>query len=156
MHSCENKCCQTVDIDLMWSKRICPSLDNFVTQQTLTRCGRKIMHPLLEDLSHSRLQPIVAQKYAPHWRTLSCSRLWPNVAQKCASHWRTLSHNGLRPNVAQKNMTLGLYRAVDFGQMWPKNVPLIEGLCHAADFNQMWLENCASCRKIVSQCKPKS
>jgi hypothetical protein len=49
----------------------------------------------------------------------------------------------------------GLYHAADFRKMWPKNVPLNGGLCHAADFNQMWLETCASCRKTVSQLKPK-
>jgi hypothetical protein len=116
---------------------MCPSLEDFVTQQTLAKCGPKC---------------------APHWSTLLCSGLQPNVAQnvplieglchaadfdqmwprmcpsledfvmqrtsakcgpKCAPHWRTLSCSGLQPNVAQ-------------------NVPLIGGLCHAADFDQMW------------------
>ncbi len=51
--------CLTTDFDQMWPK-MCPSLENFITQQTWTKCGPKC---------------------APHWRTLSCSGLWPNVAQ---------------------------------------------------------------------------
>jgi hypothetical protein len=131
--------CHAADFDQMWPK-ICPSLEDFVTQQTLIKCGPKC---------------------ASHWRTLSCSGLRPNVAQNvpligglchaadfnqmwpkmcpssegfviqqtltkccpnCAPRWRTLSCSGLRPNVAQ-------------------NVPLIGGLCHTADFNQMWCKH---------------
>ncbi len=51
--------CHTADFDQMWPK-MCPSLEDFVTQRTLTECGPKC---------------------APHQRTLSRSRLWPNVAQ---------------------------------------------------------------------------
>jgi hypothetical protein len=51
--------CLTADFDQMWSK-LCPSLEDFVTQQTLTKCGTNC---------------------APHQRTLSCSGLQPNVAQ---------------------------------------------------------------------------
>jgi hypothetical protein len=43
----------------MWPK-LCPSLEDFVTQHTLTKCG---------------------PNRSPHWRTLSCNGLWPNVAQ---------------------------------------------------------------------------
>ncbi len=48
-----------VDNGQMWSK-LCPSLEDFVTQGTLTKCGPNC---------------------APHWRTLSRSGLWPNVVQ---------------------------------------------------------------------------
>ncbi len=51
--------CHAVDFDQMWPK-LCPLLEDFVMQQTLTKCGPKC---------------------APHWRTLSRSRLQPNVAQ---------------------------------------------------------------------------
>ncbi len=51
--------CHAADFDQMWSK-LCPSLEDFVTQRTLTKCGPNC---------------------APHRRTLSCSRLQPNVAQ---------------------------------------------------------------------------
>jgi hypothetical protein len=66
--------CHTTDFDQIWSKKNCPSLEDFVTQRTLTKCGPKI---------------------APRWRTLSHSGLRPNVVQIFAPHWRTLSHSGL-------------------------------------------------------------
>ncbi len=51
--------CHAADFDQMWPE-LCPSLEDFVTQRTSTKCGLNC---------------------APHWRTLSHSRLWPNVAQ---------------------------------------------------------------------------
>jgi hypothetical protein len=51
--------CLTADFKQMWPK-MCPSLEDFVTQRTLTKCGPKC---------------------APRWRTLSHSGLQPNVAQ---------------------------------------------------------------------------
>jgi hypothetical protein len=51
--------CHAADFDQMWPK-ICPLLEDFVTQRTSTKCG---------------------PKYAPHRRTLSRSGLQPNVAQ---------------------------------------------------------------------------
>jgi hypothetical protein len=51
--------CHAADFDQMWPK-MCPSSEYFVTQWVLTKCGPKC---------------------APHWRTLSHSRLQPNVAQ---------------------------------------------------------------------------
>ncbi len=51
--------CHAGEFDQMWPK-FCPSLEDFVMQQTLTKCGLNC---------------------APHWRTLSCSGLQPNVAQ---------------------------------------------------------------------------
>ncbi len=181
--------CHAADFDQMWPK-MCPLLEDFVTQLTLTKCGLKC---------------------APHWRTLSNCRLWPNMAQnvpligglcqavdfdqmwlrmcplledfvtqrasakcgpKCAPHWRTLSHSGLQPNVAQNVPLIGglCHTAVDFDQMWPKmcpsledfvtqnfdqmwpkNVPLIGGLYQAADFNQMWPKMWPSSEDFVTQ-----
>jgi hypothetical protein len=45
--------CHAADLDQMWPK-ICPSLEDFVTQRTSTKCGPEC---------------------APRWRTLSRSRL---------------------------------------------------------------------------------
>ncbi len=89
--------CLTANFDQMWSK-LCPSLKNFVTQQTLTKCG-------------------------------------PN----CALCQRTLLRSGLKPNVAQFVLLVGgLCLTADFNQMWSLHIPLVGGLCHAADFDQMW------------------
>jgi hypothetical protein len=130
--------CLTADFNQMWPK-LCPSLEDFVTQWTSIKCGPNC---------------------APHWRTLSRSGQKPNVAQNvplledfvtqqtltkcgpnCAPHRRTLSRSGLQPNAAQI-------------------VPLIGGLCHAADFNQMWPKLCPSPEDFVTQrtltkCCPK-
>jgi hypothetical protein len=51
--------CHAADFDQMWPK-MCPLLEDFVTQQTLTKYGSKCN---------------------PCWRTLSCSKRRPNVAQ---------------------------------------------------------------------------
>jgi hypothetical protein len=51
--------CLTADFNQMWSK-LCPLLEDFVMQQTLTKCGPNC---------------------APCWRTLSRSRLQPNVVR---------------------------------------------------------------------------
>jgi hypothetical protein len=51
--------CHAADFNQMWPK-LCPSSEDFVTQQTLTKCGPNC---------------------APHWRTLSRSGLRLNVAQ---------------------------------------------------------------------------
>ncbi len=51
--------CHAVDFNQMWSK-FCPSLEDFVTQRTSTKCGPNC---------------------APHWRTFSPNGLWPNLAQ---------------------------------------------------------------------------
>ncbi len=51
--------CHAANFNQMWSE-LCPSLKDFVMQQTSTKCG---------------------PNYAPHWRTLSRSGLQPNVAQ---------------------------------------------------------------------------
>ncbi len=131
--------CHAADFDQMWPK-LCPSSQDFVTQQTLTKCGPKCV---------------------PHRRTLSRSGLWQNMAQivpfvgglchaadfdqmwskMCplsedfvmqrtltkrgpnrAPHWRTLSCSGLWPNVVQ-------------------NVPLGRRLCFAMEFNHIWIDN---------------
>ncbi len=137
--------CHVADNGQMRQKQWCPLLEDFVMQQTLTKCGPKC---------------------APHRRTLSRSGLWPNVAQnvplvgglyhsadfdqmspkmcplsedfvmqrpstkcgpKCAPRWRTLSCTSLRPNVAQSGPLIGrLCHTADFDQMWPKMCPLLE------------------------------
>jgi hypothetical protein len=51
--------CHAADFDQMWPE-MCPTLEDFVTQRTSTKCGPKC---------------------APHRRTLSHSWLWPNLAQ---------------------------------------------------------------------------
>ncbi len=51
--------CHAADFNQMRPK-MCPSSEDFVTQQTLTKCGPKC---------------------APHWRTLSRSGLQPNMVQ---------------------------------------------------------------------------
>ncbi len=66
--------CLVLNFNQMWSKKICPSSKDFVSQQTSTNYG---------------------QKFAPHRRTLSHHGLWPNVAWYCALHRRTLSHCGV-------------------------------------------------------------
>jgi hypothetical protein len=59
--------------DQMWPK-MCPLLEDFVTQRTSTKCGPKC---------------------APRWRTLSRSGLQPDVAQNAPLCQRTLSHSRL-------------------------------------------------------------
>jgi hypothetical protein len=51
--------CHAANFNQMWPK-MCPSLEDFVMQRALAKCGPKC---------------------APHRRTLSCSGLQPNVAQ---------------------------------------------------------------------------
>jgi hypothetical protein len=123
--------CLTADFDQMWSK-MCPSLEDFVTQPTLTKCGpncapRWRTLSLVMQLTSTKCGP----KCAPCWRTLSHHGLWPNVVQKCAPHWRTLSCSELQPNVVQ-------------------NVPLVGGLCLTVNSDQMWSEMCPSSEDFVS------
>jgi hypothetical protein len=133
----------------MWPK-MSPSSEDFVTQQTLTKCGPKCA-PHWMTLSHSGLQPNVTQNvplvgglchaadFNQMWLKV-CPLLEDFVTQwtltkcgpKCAPHWRTLSRSGLQPNVAQ-------------------SVPLVGGLCHAVDFNQMWPKVCPSLEDFVTQ-----
>jgi hypothetical protein len=54
--------CRAADSDQMWSND-CPLSEDFVAQQTLTKCGPNI---------------------APHRKTLSHSGLRPNVVMNCA------------------------------------------------------------------------
>ncbi len=129
--------CHAADFDQMWPK-LCPLLEDFVTQRALTKCGPKC---------------------TPHWRTLSCSGLWPNVAQivpligglchtvdfdqmwlklcpsledfvmqrtstkcgpKCAPCQRTLSHCGLWPNVVRAYAPH--WRTLSHSKLWPNVV----------------------------------
>ncbi len=128
--------CHAADFDQMWPE-MCPSLEDFVSQRTLTKCGPKCAS-CWRTLSCSRLQPNVAQSVplvGGLCHTVDFDQMWPKMCPssddfvtqrtstkcgpKCAPLWRTLSRSGLQPNVAQ-------------------NVPLIGGLCHTADFNQIW------------------
>ncbi len=127
---------------------MCPSLEDFVMQRTLTKCGPKCA-PHWRILSRSRLDQMLP-KMCPSLEDFVMKRTSTKCGPKCAPHWRTLSRSGLQPNVAQ-------------------SVPLIGGLCHAADFDQMWptmsplLEDfvmqrtstkcgpkCAPCRRTLS------
>ncbi len=90
----------TADFDQMWSK-MCPLLEDFGSQRTLTKCGPKYA-PRQRILSHCGLWPNVAQAYAPCWRTLSCSGLWPNMFQTCAPWWSTSFCSGVWPRMDQQ------------------------------------------------------
>ncbi len=110
--------CHAADFDQMCPK-LCPSLEDFVTQWTLTKCGPNFashwrtchavdfdqmwpkLSPLLEDFVTQRTLTKCGPKCAPCWRTLSHCGLQPNVVRTYAPHWRTLSHSGLHPNVVQ-------------------------------------------------------
>jgi hypothetical protein len=142
--------CHAADFDQLWPK-MCPSSEDFVTQQTSTKCGPKCA-PHRRTLSRSRLQPNVAQN-VPLIRGLchaaDLDQMWPEMCPssedfvtqristkcgpKCAPCRRTLSHSRLQPNVAQ-------------------NVPHVGGLCHTADFDQMWPKMCPTSEDFVMQC----
>jgi hypothetical protein len=62
--------CHAADFDQMWPK-VCPSLEDFVTQRTSTKCGPKCA-PCWRTLSHSRLQPTMVQTCALQRMTLFC------------------------------------------------------------------------------------
>jgi hypothetical protein len=72
--------CHAADFNQIWSK-MCPLLEDFVTQRTLIKC---------------------VPKCAPPWRTLSRSGLWPNMVQTYAL-WRMTSFcYGVRPHMDQQ------------------------------------------------------
>ncbi len=193
----------------MWQKQQFPSLEDFVSLQTLTKCGLKCA-PHRRTLSCSGLQPNVAQNVplvGGLCHAVNFDQMWPKMCPsledfvtqwtstkccpKCAPHWRTLSCSGLWPNVSQ-NVPLirGLCHTADFDQLWPKmcpssedfvtqrtltkcglkcaprrrtlscsrlqpnvaqNVPLARGLCHAADFDQLWPKMCPLLEDFVTQ-----
>jgi hypothetical protein len=128
--------CLTADFNQMWSK-LCPSLEDFVTQLTSSKCGPNCA-PHQRTLSRSGLQPNVARivpLIGGLCHAADFDQMWPKLSPllenfvtqwtstkcgpKCAPSRRTLSHCGLRPNVV-------------------KHMPLVGGLCHTADFDQMW------------------
>ena len=151
----------------------CPSLEDFVTQRTSTKCRPKIA-PRRRTLSHSELRPNVVQnishsryrlplvgglshtadfdqiwsKNCPSLEDFVTQRTSTKCGPKIAPRRRTLSHSGLRPNVVQK-------------------LPLVGGLCHTADFDQMWSRiyhtadiDCPSSEDFITQrtstkCGPK-
>ncbi len=131
--------CHTADFGQKWPENDARdwSLEELVTQQTLAKCGKKMM-PLVRGLC---LTADFNQMWSkcPLLEDFVLQRTLTKCGPNCAPHWRTLSHCGLPPNVVQ-NVPLvgGLYLTVDFDQMWSQHVPLVGGLCHAADFNQMW------------------
>jgi hypothetical protein len=112
--------CHAADFNQMWPK-LCPSLEDFVTQRTLTKCGLNC---------------------APRWRTLSRSGLQPNVVQNVplfGGLCLTADFN----QIWSKHMPLvgGLCRTVHFNQMWSKHVLLDGGLCFATEFDHIWINN---------------
>jgi hypothetical protein len=103
--------CHAADFDQMWPK-LCPSLEDFVMQQTSTKCGPNFA-PCQRTLSRSGLQPNVAQivplvgglchaaDFDQMWSKMcplseDFVSLWtlPNVVQTYAPRQRTLSHSG--------------------------------------------------------------
>jgi hypothetical protein len=150
--------CHAADFNQMWPE-LCPSLEDFVTQRTSTKCGPNCA-PRQRTLSRSGLQPNVVQnvpligglcltadfnqmwsKLCPSLEDFEMQQTSTKCGPDCAPHWRTLSHCGFQPNVAQI-------------------VPLDGGLCHALDFNQMWPKLCPSLENFVTQqtltkCGPK-
>jgi hypothetical protein len=95
--------CLTADFDQIWSK-LCPSLEDFVTQQTLTKCGSKCA-PCRRTLSHCGLQPNVGQNVP----LVGGLYLTANFDQMWSEHVLLVG---------------GLCHAVDFDQMWSKHGPL--------------------------------
>ncbi len=104
--------CLTADFDQMWPK-MCPSLEDFVTQRTLTKCGPKCA-PRRRTLSRSGLRPNVAQNVpfvGGLCHAVDFDHIWPEMcpssedfvmqwtltkcSPKCAPRQRTLSHSGL-------------------------------------------------------------
>jgi hypothetical protein len=95
--------CLTVDFDQMWSK-LCPLLEDFVTQRTLTKCGPKCAS-LQRTLSNCRLQPNVVQNV-------------PLVGGLC------LTADFVQMWSKHVPLVKGLCHPMDFDQMWYKHVPL--------------------------------
>ncbi len=104
--------CLRADFNQMWPK-MCPSLEDFVMQRTLTKCGPKCA-PRQRTLSCSGLQPNVAQNVpliGGRCHAVDFDQMWPKMCPssedfitqqtltkcgpKCAPCWRTLSHSGL-------------------------------------------------------------
>ena len=108
--------CHVSDFDQMWSKKFCPSLEVFVTTQTLTKCSPKNV-PLIGGFFHvSDFNQIWSKKrFAPRQRTLSRLVLRPNVVQKCSPCRRTLSRLGLITKCGTKKMCPSLE---DFVTSW--------------------------------------
>ncbi len=112
--------CHAVDFNKMWPK-LCPLSEDFVTHQTLTKCGPNC---------------------APHWRSLSRRRLWPNVVQNVAlvgGLCLTVDFNQMWSKYVP--LVGGLCHTADFNQMWSKHVPLDEWLRFATEFDHIWINN---------------
>jgi hypothetical protein len=130
--------CRIADFNQMWPK-MCPSLKDFVTQRTLTKCGPKCA--IVRGLCHAADFDQMWPEMCPSSEGFVMQRTLTKCGPKCDPRWRTLSCSGLQPNVAQ-------------------NMPLVGGLCHAGDFKQMWPKICPSLEDFVMQrtstkCGPK-
>ena len=105
--------CHAVDFNQMWPK-MCLSLEDFVTQRTLTKCGPKC---------------------APCWRTLSHSKLQPNMVQTCALQWMTSFCYRVRPHMDRQRT---------HHQKWPvpsKGILIVDQRrtkTAVSDYNAMW------------------
>ncbi len=112
--------CHAADFNQMWPK-LCPSLEDFVMQRTLTKCGPNC---------------------APRWRTLSRSGLWPNVVQNVPLV-RGLCLTANFDQMWSDHMPLigGLCHTEDFDQMWSKHVPLDGVLRFSMEFDHIWINN---------------
>ncbi len=120
--------CHAVDFNQMWPK-LCPSLEDFVTQRTKAKCGPKCA--LVGGLCHAADFDQMWPKLCSSSEDFVTQRTSTKCGSNCAPHWRTLSCSGLQPNVAQI-------------------VPLTRGLCHAADFDQMLSKMCPSLEGFVT------
>jgi hypothetical protein len=107
------------------------SSDKRVTQQTLAKCGTKMM-PLVGGLCLTADLDQMWSELCPSLEDFVTQRTLTKCGPSCAPCRRTLSHSGLRPNVVQ-------------------NVPLVGGLCLTVDFNQMWSKLCPSSEDFVTQ-----
>ncbi len=110
-----------------------PFIRGCVTQQTLVKCGQRMM-PMIshqKNLLRSGHWPNVAKKWCPSSKDFVSLQTLTKCGPNFAPHWRTLSRRGLWPNVVHI-------------------VPLVGGLCHAADFDQMWSKMCPSSEDFVS------
>jgi hypothetical protein len=110
-----------------------PFVGGRVTQQTLVKCGQRMI-------------PMIG-----HQTKLSRSGQWPNVAKNDAPCQRTLSHCRLQPNVVQIVPLIGeLCHAVDFNQMWPKLCPSLEDFVMQGTSIKCG-PNCAPCWRTLSR-----
>ncbi len=130
-----------------------PSDKKVVTQQTMAKCGKKTMTPLVGGLCLTADFDQMWSKLCPSLEDFVSLRTLTKCSPNCDPHQRTLSRSGLQPNVAQIVPLIGgLCHAADFNQMWPKLGPLLE------DFVMQWTltkygPKCAFHRRALSHCR---